>query len=302
VVPKPIVYTRSRRAAASSAAVTGSTPWVFAPSVSTTMVSGSKSAGGSPEPEPGSWTSTPVGGTSGLISAIASTAVRMPSPIAVPRDVLSPSSALSSASWSVVGFTSRPAIPEKTTTPILVPSPRSLTNSRAASRATVSRFGATSVEHIEVDTSTTSRIDVDEAGTVSVAFGRAAARPSASRPTTNRIAGIFRRHCDRPGSAARISATLDTRTASRRRRRISHHRTSRRTGTTSTASRAQGQPSDIQISLPYQRTISTPPIASRRMAAPESRAVSSTGSFLNAMRRSIDFVDAASDAASPALW
>jgi hypothetical protein len=40
VVPKPIVKTRSPRAVACSAAVTGSTPVVLEPSVSTTMVSG----------------------------------------------------------------------------------------------------------------------------------------------------------------------------------------------------------------------------------------------------------------------
>ena len=53
--------------------------------------------------------------------------------------------------------------------------------------------------------------------------------------------GIFRRHSVRPGSAARISATLETRTATRRRRRFSHHRTSSSSGTTSSAVRAQGQ-------------------------------------------------------------
>jgi hypothetical protein len=40
VVPNPMVNTRTPRTAAVSAAVAGSTPWVFAPSVSTTITSG----------------------------------------------------------------------------------------------------------------------------------------------------------------------------------------------------------------------------------------------------------------------
>jgi hypothetical protein len=40
VVPKPMVNTLTPRTAAASAAVAGSMPWVFAPSVSTTITSG----------------------------------------------------------------------------------------------------------------------------------------------------------------------------------------------------------------------------------------------------------------------
>ena len=101
VVPKPIVYTRMCRAAASSAATSGSTPWVLAPSVSTTIVSGWKSPTGgvgvAGVPAAGAvvvdWSSvpssTPVGATAVLCSAMASIDARMAMPIAVPRDVVS---------------------------------------------------------------------------------------------------------------------------------------------------------------------------------------------------------------------
>ena len=148
----------------------------------------------------------------------------MARPIAVPREVRSVSIAASSSFLSVVGSTSRPAIPEKVTRPIRAPSSCALMNSRAASCAAVSRLGATSVEHIEADTSIASRIEAAFEGTGTDICGRAAPVPRTTRPAANSQSGIRRRHSDRPGRAARISVTLDTRTASRRRRRRVHHR------------------------------------------------------------------------------
>src|SRR6476659_3298286 len=66
VVPNPIVNTLKPRTAADSAAVAGSTPWVFAPSVSTMITSAAY---------PDRWAdsaSTPVGATVGLIAAMLS--------------------------------------------------------------------------------------------------------------------------------------------------------------------------------------------------------------------------------------
>jgi hypothetical protein len=137
-------------------------------------------------------------------------------------------------------------MPENATSPIFVPSSCLRMNRRAASLAAVSRLGSTSVEHIEFDTSIVSRIDVADVGTAADTCGRATPAPSTSRPATNRMIGILRRHSVRPGSAAWISATLDRRTATRRRRRFSHHRTRKSSGTTSTAVRAQGQVRDIR--------------------------------------------------------
>ncbi len=87
---------------------------------------------------------------------------------------------------SVVGVTSRPAMPENATSPILVPSLCPFTNLRAASIAAESRFGSTSVLHIEPETSMASRIEVLFDGTESRACGRASAPLSATRPARNR--------------------------------------------------------------------------------------------------------------------
>ena len=87
---------------------------------------------------------------------------------------------------SVVGVTSRPAIPEKATRPIRVPSFWALTNSRAASLAAASRLGAMSVVHIEPETSIANRIEVVFDGTVSDACGRASPPASASSPARKR--------------------------------------------------------------------------------------------------------------------
>jgi hypothetical protein len=146
----------------------------------------------------------------------------------------------------VVGGTSSAAMPENATRPIRVRPSWSSTKVRAASVAAVSRFGATSVAHIEPDTSRASMIVLSSDGTASDACGRVSAPASASSPARKRITGIRRRHCERPGRAARISATLDTRRAARLRRRFDHQRYASSSGTISRAASAQGQLSDIR--------------------------------------------------------
>ena len=92
-----------------------------------------------------------------------------------------------------------PAMPENATRPILVPSCWALMKSRAAFWAAVSRLGATSVEHIDAETSMASRIDAEFDGTGTDACGRAAPVASTTRPAANSQSGIRRRHSDRAG-------------------------------------------------------------------------------------------------------
>jgi hypothetical protein len=140
-------------------------------------------------------------------------------------------------------------MPENVTIPICDLPSWALMNSRAAFWAAVIRFGDTSVEHIDADTSMASRIVAESDGTSTDACGRAAPVPSTTRPTAKRISGIRRRQSDRPGRAARIRATLETRTASRRRRRRSHHRYPSSKGKANSARRAHGQVRDIRGSV-----------------------------------------------------
>ena len=79
--------------------------------------------------------------------------LRMAAPIVVPRPTVSESTALSRVSRSSVGATATWANPEKTTRPIRVLPSWVLTNWRTASWAAASRFGVTSVEHIDPETS-----------------------------------------------------------------------------------------------------------------------------------------------------
>ena len=195
-------------------------------------------------------TSTPVGLTDGSISAIASMEVRIACPMAVPREVVSVGSAASSLSVSSVGGTMTPATPAKATSPMRDPPGCALMNAAAASCAAVSRFGETSVEHIDRETSSASRIVVELDGTATVACGRAAPTPSTARPSTSRAAGMRRCQRPRPGSAARTSAAEVTRTAARRRRRRDHQATPRTSGMASSADRAHGQANDIRPASP----------------------------------------------------
>jgi hypothetical protein len=119
VVPNPIGYTRTPRAAAIFAASTGSIPAVFLPSVSRTTISGAKGTppadgAGSLEPSVPPWPPgppLPVGAspsaraTFGSISAMASIDFRIAAPIVVPRPVVSESMVSSRGFRSVVGAT-----------------------------------------------------------------------------------------------------------------------------------------------------------------------------------------------------
>ena len=80
---------------------------------------------------------------------------------------------------------------------------------RAASCATASRFGWTSVEHIERETSSARMIDVRAYGTLRTTCGRPAANASATRPASNRATGRCRCQRLRRGSTERSSATLE---------------------------------------------------------------------------------------------
>ena len=132
--------------------------------------------------------------------------------------------AFSRAFLSVVGSTWTPAMPENATRPIRDLSGWASMNSLAAFCAAVSRLGATSVEHIDADTSIASSTVAASDGTMTDACGRAAPVASTIRPAANSHSGMRRRHSERPGSAARIRETLDIRSASRRRRRRVHQR------------------------------------------------------------------------------
>src|SRR5215831_8024262 len=238
VVPNPIVKTRTWRSAACRAAVSGSTPCVFAPSVSTTIAS-------SAYPPPLCLVRAPVGATEGSACAMASSEVRMPWPIAVPREVLRPATACSSVCVSCVGGTSRPAVPANATRPMRGPPAWEVMKSLVAFSAAVIRFGFTSVEHMEPEMSRASRIVADDEGTGTVTCGRAAPTPSTANPAASSAAGMRLLQRVRPGTAARTSAIEVTRTAARLRRRSIHHQIPNTSGITSRASRAHGQENDI---------------------------------------------------------
>ena len=100
----------------------------------------------------------PVGATEGSTCAMASSEVRMPWPIAVPRAVDRPVRACSSAPESAVGGTRTPAVPANATRPMRGPPASDLMKALAAFSAAVIRFGLTSVEHMEPETSRASMI------------------------------------------------------------------------------------------------------------------------------------------------
>jgi hypothetical protein len=162
------------------------------------------------------------GATSGSISAIASTDLRIAAPIVVPRPVVSPSTARSSASRSWVGATATCANPENTTSPMVVELSCLPMKSRTAFWAAASRLGSTSVAHIEPETSNATITADRETGTSAVTCGRAAASASSPIAARSSANGAWRRHGARRGAAARTSATSENRTAWRRRRRSSH--------------------------------------------------------------------------------
>src|SRR3954451_14527048 len=99
--------------------------------------------------------------------------------------------------------------------PIRVPATWFLMNSLAAFCAAVSRFGDTSVAHIEPDTSRVRMIDVLLIEMSRVTCGRAAPIANAAMAVRNSATGTWRRQRDHLGMAWRTSATLENRTALR---------------------------------------------------------------------------------------
>ena len=150
-----------------------------------------------------------AGATFGSSSAIASIDRRIAAPIVVPRPVVTASIADSSSPRSAVGATASCANPEKTTSPTFVSSSCPSTNDRTAACAALSRFGDTSVAHIDPDTSRARMIVALDVGTSARTVGRALASPSSPRAPSTRAMGTCRFHDADPAPAARSSATLE---------------------------------------------------------------------------------------------
>ena len=186
-------------------------PRLFAPSVSSTTMSDTNplTPGLVVVPAAGVSGASPTGATLGFTSAIASSPFSIADPIAVPCPVVSWSIAATSALRSVVGGTLSSAKPEKITRPMRIPFGWSRTKVRAASCATERRFGWTSVEHIDRETSRARMIDVRATGTLRTTCGRPAASASATRPARRSAIGRCRCHRFRCGSTERSSATLE---------------------------------------------------------------------------------------------
>ena len=162
-------------------------------------------------------------------------------------------------------------------------------NVRAASWATTRRFGETSVEHIERDTSIASSTDVRAAGHRHVG-GRAPGGEPERRRWRRRggPAGPAASSGARGGTAARTTATLETRTAMRRRRRPTqpeHGQQGRAGGERDQRPRPRER---HQTTRPNQRSISPPPAISRATAARAKSAVISVVSSTEVTRRSSD--------------
>ena len=128
---------------------------------------------------------------------MASIACSVAAPITVPRAVVRLSMAFVSADLSVVGGTTSCAKLAKAMMPIRVPATWCGTKSFAAFCAAVSRFGATSVAHIEPETSRVRMIDVRLSGTSSEICGRDVAKARAAMAARNRPTGTWRRQCGR---------------------------------------------------------------------------------------------------------
>jgi hypothetical protein len=165
----------------------------------------------------------------------------MPSPIAVPPPTTRVGMAFRSCCVFVVGGTRTAALPEKSTMPILGPPDWDLMNAAAAFSAAVIRLGLTSVSHIEPETSRVSMIVSWAEVTGTVACGRAAPITRTAIPTARSATGMRRRQLLPPGTAVLMSAIDVTLTVARRRRRLVSHQAARSAGSTSSASRAQGQ-------------------------------------------------------------
>ena len=203
----------------------------------------------------------------------------MAAPIVVPRPVVTASSVLSRSLLFVVGATASWANPENRTSPIFVSSPCVSTNFRTAACAAPSRFGSTSVAHMEPETSS-ARITVElEIGTSVRTCGRAAATPSSPRLAMTSATGTCRRQRRLGPTAVRTSATFEWRTAAGFRRRVCHRYAASRMGTASRPSRRYGWSKVTQITRPRRSTETTAPASNSRVATPATRDVISWGTL-----------------------
>ena len=213
---------RGRPPAARRRAASG--PALFAPSVSSTTMSGTyaplRPAAGS---TPGSTRGSRIAPRSGRPRRWRRSTARIPLPIAVRRPVVRLLIASTRACWSVVGGWITAASPLNATSPISEPALWLVTNSIAASSAASMRVGSMSVEHMLPDTSIARMIVAELAGTLSTIDGPAERdHQRRDRPRrTARTAGgaaAARRRAAPPGSATGSSS------ARRRRRRRWLHR------------------------------------------------------------------------------
>src|SRR5205085_2320595 len=172
----------------------------------------------------------------------------------------------------------------------------------AACSAAVIRFGRTSVEHIEPETSTASMIVADVDATGTVACGRAAPTASTARPSVSSAVGMRRRQRERPGTAVRTSAIEVTRTAARLRLRLLSHQTANTSGMTRSASSAHGHEKDIQTTRPERVTVSTAPTASSARASAMNAPASGSGWLVTVSLRLMDEAIPLSSLASDAGW
>ena len=289
-----MVKTRTPRSAASFAAICGSTPRLFEPSVSTTITSSATPC------LPGVF--APVGATDGSAWAMASSEVTMPWPMAVPNEVVRPLIALSSCFESVLGGERTVAVAAKATRPMRGPPVSDLTKALVARSAAVIRFGLTSVEHMEPDTSRASMIVADDDATGTVACGRAAPIASTARPAVSSATGMRRRQRERPGTAVRTSAIDVTRTTECLRLRRVSHQAPETSGMTRSASSAHGQENDTQTTRPVRITVSTAPAASSARAAAINAPASGSGSLVTVSLRLMDEAIPSSSLASDAGW
>jgi hypothetical protein len=123
------------------------------------------------------------------------------------------------ASRSVVGATSRLAVPAKATSPRLMPGVSSSVNRLPASLAAVIRFGATSSDTIDSETSITSITTARLRGMRTASVGPAIAVVSSASAAISSAAGTCRHRVDRLGATRSSTSMLANRITRLRRAR-----------------------------------------------------------------------------------
>ena len=213
-LPRPMVYTRIPRSIASCTTDSGGGNTLFSPSVSRTMVAGAKYPSGTGVARgfagtgvvrwPGAGWTGAAGKSRSLFSKMASSEVRMPRPIAVPRCGRRREIAAFTASLSSVGAWTIAALSENETTPMRAAGLCLSTKVIAAAFAASIRFGLTSSACMLPETSM-ARITVPSSlGSVTTDCGRASPMSMAVSASRNSTAGMCRR---RPGPLPRASRT-----------------------------------------------------------------------------------------------